>query len=116
MKRIALALLLAFVAFGGATTMAWADGDMSDVKVESAGRRGGRDARRALRTAPLAVNQRPVRPGLEGGRYKPLDDADIVRIHQAALDVHAKVPRMAQNQETYGPWLVNRKATRCIAD
>jgi (4S)-4-hydroxy-5-phosphonooxypentane-2,3-dione isomerase len=35
---------------------------------------------------------------------------------QAALDVHAKLPRMAQNQETYGPWLVNRKATRCIAD
>jgi (4S)-4-hydroxy-5-phosphonooxypentane-2,3-dione isomerase len=35
---------------------------------------------------------------------------------QAALDVHAKLPRMAQNQETYGPWLVSRKATRCIAD
>src|SRR5271167_3050851 len=30
---------------------------------------------------------------------------------QAALDVHAKVPRMAQNQETYGPWLIGRKAT-----
>src|SRR5215510_8324710 len=35
---------------------------------------------------------------------------------QAALDVHAKLPRMAQNQETYGSWLVSRKATRCIAD
>ena len=35
---------------------------------------------------------------------------------QAALDVHAKVPRMAQNQEIYGPWLVSRKATRCTAD
>ena len=35
---------------------------------------------------------------------------------QAALDVHAKVPRMAQNQETYRPWLVSRKATRCTAD
>ena len=35
---------------------------------------------------------------------------------QAALDVHAKLPRMAQNQETYGPWLVSRKATRCTAD
>jgi trimethylamine---corrinoid protein Co-methyltransferase len=60
---------------------------MSDVKLESAGRRGGRDARRALRAAPLAANQRPVRPGLEGGRYKPLEDGDVVRIHQAALDV-----------------------------
>ena len=35
---------------------------------------------------------------------------------QAALDVRAKVPRLAQNQETYRPWLVSRKATRCIAD
>jgi quinol monooxygenase YgiN len=35
---------------------------------------------------------------------------------QAALDVHAKLPRMAQNQETYGPWLIGRKATRCTTD
>jgi (4S)-4-hydroxy-5-phosphonooxypentane-2,3-dione isomerase len=35
---------------------------------------------------------------------------------QAALDVHAKLPRMAQNQETYGPWLIGRKAIRCTAD
>jgi (4S)-4-hydroxy-5-phosphonooxypentane-2,3-dione isomerase len=35
---------------------------------------------------------------------------------QAALDVHAKLPRMAQNQQTYQPWLVSRKAVRCIAD
>ena len=35
---------------------------------------------------------------------------------QAALDVHAKLPRMTQNQEIYGPWLVSRKATRCTAD
>jgi quinol monooxygenase YgiN len=35
---------------------------------------------------------------------------------QAALDVHAKLPRMATMRETYEPWLVGRKATRCIAD
>jgi len=35
---------------------------------------------------------------------------------QAALDVHAKLPRMAQNQATYGSWLVSRKVTRCTAD
>ena len=35
---------------------------------------------------------------------------------QAALDVHAKLPRMAQNQETTRPWVVGRKVTRCIAD
>ena len=32
---------------------------------------------------------------------------------QAALDVHSKEPRMAQNRETYTPWLTGRKATRC---
>jgi hypothetical protein len=36
MKRIALAILLALVAFSGATTMAWADGDMSDVATDEA--------------------------------------------------------------------------------
>jgi hypothetical protein len=36
MKRIALAILLALVAFGGATTMAWADGDMSDIATDEA--------------------------------------------------------------------------------
>ena len=29
---------------------------------------------------------RPVRPGLPGGTYKPLGDADIARIHNAALE------------------------------
>ena len=32
---------------------------------------------------------------------------------QAALDVHSKVPRMAENRAIYEPWLVSRKATRC---
>ena len=50
-------------------------------------RRGGREARRAARAAPLAENLRPVRPGMEGGRYRPLDAPDVARIHQAALDV-----------------------------
>jgi trimethylamine--corrinoid protein Co-methyltransferase len=50
-------------------------------------RRGGREARRAARAAPLPENERPVRPGLEGGRYKPLDDGDVLRIHRAALRV-----------------------------
>ncbi len=50
-------------------------------------RRGGRDARRQLRAAPLAEALRPIRPGLEGGRYRPLSEADIITIHQAALDV-----------------------------
>jgi (4S)-4-hydroxy-5-phosphonooxypentane-2,3-dione isomerase len=35
---------------------------------------------------------------------------------QAALDVHSKLPRMAENRKIYEPWVVNRKATRCNAD
>lgn len=35
---------------------------------------------------------------------------------QAALAVHAKAPTMAQLRETYQPWLVSRKVTRCTAD
>ena len=35
---------------------------------------------------------------------------------QAALDVHSKSPMLAQTRETYQPWLVTRKATRCTAD
>ncbi|MGV6813170.1 MAG: trimethylamine methyltransferase family protein [Brevirhabdus sp.] len=49
-------------------------------------RAGGRAARHAQRAAPLAREMRPVRPGLSGGRYKPLSDADVARIHTAALD------------------------------
>lgn len=54
-------------------------------------RRGGREARKALRAAPLAANQRPVWPGMEAGRYRPLSDADVIRVHRAALDVLAEI-------------------------
>lgn len=57
---------------------------MSDVQAD-AGRRGGREARRAMRASPLADHVRPVRPGLEGGRYRPLSDADVLKVHHAAL-------------------------------
>ncbi|MBI2718082.1 MAG: trimethylamine methyltransferase family protein [Rhizobiales bacterium] len=54
-------------------------------------RKGGREARRALRAAPLAANQRPVWPGMEGGLYRPLADPDVRRVHAAALDVLAEI-------------------------
>ena len=53
----------------------------------SNGRRLGREARIAARAAPLPQNQRPVWPGMDGGKYRLLGDADVQRIHQAALDV-----------------------------
>ncbi|MBP2236808.1 trimethylamine--corrinoid protein Co-methyltransferase [Sinorhizobium kostiense] len=54
-------------------------------------RSGGRAARVALRSAPLAENIRPVRPGLSGGQYKPLTEQGVERIHQAALDALEKI-------------------------
>lgn len=50
-----------------------------------AARAGGREARRAARAAPLAEELRPIRAGLSGGQYRPLGDADMARIHAAAL-------------------------------
>ncbi|HYB55607.1 MAG TPA: trimethylamine methyltransferase family protein [Alphaproteobacteria bacterium] len=50
-------------------------------------RRGAREARRAMRGAPLPEAQRPISPGMPGGRYQPLSDADVLRIHRAALEV-----------------------------
>ena len=40
-------------------------------------RSGGRQARQAMRAAPLAEEKRPVRPGLEGGAYQPLSSGDV---------------------------------------
>ncbi|MBD3663459.1 trimethylamine methyltransferase family protein [Sulfitobacter sp. TSTF-M16] len=52
---------------------------------QSPTRTGGRAARRAARAAPLADHLRPIRPGMTGGQYKPLSDADMAAIHAAAL-------------------------------
>ena len=58
---------------------------MTETKIR-AGRSGGRAARVALRSAPLAEELRPVRAGMPGGKFKPLSDAEVLRIHHAALD------------------------------
>ncbi|MCR9255291.1 MAG: trimethylamine methyltransferase family protein [Alphaproteobacteria bacterium] len=58
------------------------------IATKSAGDRrrpGGREARRALRAAPLAEAMRPVRAGLEGGQYQPLNEAAVQKIHHTAL-------------------------------
>ncbi len=52
-------------------------------------RRGGRNARRELRQAPPV--EKAVRPGMEGGRYRPLGDGEMERIHRAALDVLERI-------------------------
>ena len=50
------------------------------------GRAGGRQARVALRSAPLADDVKPVRGGMPGGTYRPLTEAGMAMIHAAALD------------------------------
>jgi trimethylamine--corrinoid protein Co-methyltransferase len=55
-----------------------------------AGRRGGgRAARVAMRQEGPAAQA--VRPGMEGGAFRPLSQGDIVRIHAAALDILADI-------------------------
>lgn len=54
-------------------------------QIKPSRRSGGRAARHAMRAAPLTEDKRPIRPGMPGGRYKPLSEADIARIHEAAL-------------------------------
>ena len=48
-------------------------------------RRGGREARKALRSRPIPMAEAAVRPGMEGGQYKPLSERDMQRIHETAL-------------------------------
>ena len=52
----------------------------------TSGRMGGRAARQALRAAPIPDDERAVHPGQESGRYQPLTESDVIRIHQAVLE------------------------------
>ncbi len=54
---------------------------------ETTRRRGGRDARRELRARPIPREEAAVKPGMTGGQYKPLSDADMQRINDTALDL-----------------------------
>ena len=48
-------------------------------------RSGGRAGRKAQRSSE---NQVPVvQAGMSGGAYKPLQDTDLEKIHQAALEI-----------------------------
>ncbi len=44
-----------------------------------------------MRAGPLPDNLRPVRPGMEGGHYRPLAETDLVKIHRTALRLLAEV-------------------------
>ncbi|WP_136439412.1 trimethylamine methyltransferase family protein [Pacificoceanicola onchidii] len=62
-------------------------------------RGGGRAARVASRAAPLSEDTRPVRPGMKGGQYNPLTEAEVQRIHHAALEA-LEVVGVSQAPET----------------
>ncbi len=52
----------------------------------AAQRSGGRSARRQARASALPESMRPVRPGMSGGQYRPMSDAEVQRVHRAALE------------------------------
>ncbi|MCE2516798.1 MAG: trimethylamine methyltransferase family protein [Alphaproteobacteria bacterium] len=62
-------------------------------------RAGGRSARKSLRAAPLAEELRPVRPGLEGGSYKPLDDAALAAVEDTVYQILEEIG-LSQAPET----------------
>ena len=53
----------------------------------SSRRSGGREARRNLRAAPLAEDLRPIRAGLEGGNFKPLDAAAVQAVDATVYQI-----------------------------
>jgi len=59
---------------------------MSETAEPAQRRRGGRNARKALRLAPLADDIKPVWPGMESDRYRALTSLDMDNIHAAILD------------------------------
>ena len=61
-------------------------GDAAHRRRRAGGGRAGRIALREAGTRGMAV-----RPGMEGGAYRPLSDADMQRIHSTALDVLEKI-------------------------
>lgn len=54
-------------------------------------RGGGRAARVASRRNPLSADQRPVRPGLSGGRYAPLSLSAMQQVYDTALELLERV-------------------------
>ncbi len=50
-------------------------------------RSGGRQAKIALRKAALAEDLRPVRAGIPGGQYRPLNDTDITAINSTVFKI-----------------------------
>ncbi|MFM8607574.1 MAG: trimethylamine methyltransferase family protein, partial [Hyphomicrobiales bacterium] len=61
--------------------------DAMETASRDSGRRGGRDARRQARASKLSDADRPIWPGLPGGKYQVLSQDDMQKIHHKILDV-----------------------------
>ncbi|MGI9646473.1 MAG: trimethylamine methyltransferase family protein, partial [Ilumatobacteraceae bacterium] len=74
-------------------------------------RSGGRAGRIAEKARVVPVAERAVRPGLDGGAYRPLSDADIQAIYDTALDLLENVgmgtaiPEFIQVVTEAGGWM-----------
>ena len=55
------------------------------VAVDINRRRGGREARVAMRSRAIPVDEAAVRPGMTGGRYKPLSEGDLETVSYTHL-------------------------------
>ncbi len=64
---------------------------MVEVQERKSRRGGGRAARVAARAAALPDEVRPIRPGMKGGTLKVLSDAQVLQIHDAALEALATI-------------------------
>ena len=63
------------------------NGDMTQEKASRPKRGGGRMARHKVRSSPLAEDVKPVRPGLNGGQYRPLSAAQVAQIEQTIYQI-----------------------------
>ncbi|CTQ55573.1 trimethylamine:corrinoid methyltransferase [Roseibium album] len=64
---------------------------MTGSELKQRRRSGGRSARTAARSRPLDAAVRPVWPGMPGGQFRPLKEADVQRIHEAAMNALEKI-------------------------
>lgn len=59
--------------------------------VRKRSRRGARAAKRALRAAPLAPEDRAVQPGMSSGRFQPLTALDMDKINEAVMSALSSI-------------------------
>ncbi len=78
---------------------------------EARRRAGGRSARVAARAAAPPADQRPVRPGMIGGQFRPLTDTAVQEIFAGALRLLEElgmadsIPRFTAEVTAAGGWL-----------